>query len=50
MITADQWTPAGGIDLEPDADTAVRETIRNTAVTAGPAPVRPSCWPYEPTS
>jgi superfamily I DNA/RNA helicase len=36
MITPDQWTPAGGIDLEPNADTAVREPIRNVAVTAGP--------------
>jgi superfamily I DNA/RNA helicase len=36
MITADQWAPASGMDLEPNADTAVREIIRNTAVTAGP--------------
>jgi superfamily I DNA/RNA helicase len=36
MITPEQWRPAGGIDLEPNAETAVRETIRNVAVTAGP--------------
>ncbi|OBJ10841.1 UvrD-helicase domain-containing protein [Mycobacterium sp. 1465703.0] len=36
MITPGQWKPVGGIDLEPNADTAVRETMRNMAVTAGP--------------
>lgn len=36
MITTEQWTPASGFVLEPNANTAVRETTRNTAVTAGP--------------
>ena len=35
-IAPRRWTPAGGIDLEPNANTAVRETERNMAVTAGP--------------
>lgn len=36
MIKADQWAPAGGLSLEPNALTAVREVARNLALTAGP--------------
>ena len=36
MIDPDQWTPAAGLILEPNADSAVRELTRSVAVTAGP--------------
>ena len=32
----EQWVPAAGITLEPNAETACREQHRNVAVTAGP--------------
>ena len=32
----EQWTPGGGITLEPNAETACREQHRSVAVTAGP--------------
>ncbi|MFL6235522.1 MAG: UvrD-helicase domain-containing protein [Thermoanaerobaculia bacterium] len=36
MIKPDRWQPADGLKLEPNALTAVRETQRNLALTAGP--------------
>lgn len=36
MIRVDQWTPADGLSLEPNALTAARETEHNLALTAGP--------------
>jgi len=36
MIKPDRWRPADGLKLEPNALTAVRETRRNLALTAGP--------------
>lgn len=36
MIRVDQWSPADGLRLEPNALTAVREIERNLALTAGP--------------
>lgn len=36
MIAAEVWSPVGGLRLEPNALTAVRETSRNVVVTAGP--------------
>ena len=36
MIKADRWRPADGLKLEPNALTAVRETQRSLALTAGP--------------
>lgn len=36
MIAAEAWNPVGGLRLEPNALTAVRETSRNVVVTAGP--------------
>jgi len=36
MIKPDRWQPADGFKLEPNAMTAVRETQRNLALTAGP--------------
>lgn len=31
-----EWTPAEGIDLEPNAEVACRELVRSIAITAGP--------------
>lgn len=36
MITADQWSPAGGLILEPGAQVAATSTQGNLLVTAGP--------------
>lgn len=36
MIAVDRWSPADGLSLEPNADTAAREIDRNLALTAGP--------------
>lgn len=36
MIQPDDWTPVGGLGLEPNALKAVRETHANVVVTAGP--------------
>ncbi|RYE41704.1 MAG: ATP-dependent helicase [Hyphomicrobiales bacterium] len=36
MIAVDQWSPADGLSLEPNAYTAAREIDRNLALTAGP--------------
>ncbi|WP_396655564.1 UvrD-helicase domain-containing protein [Microbacterium sp.] len=36
MIRPDDWHPVGGLDLEPNALKAVRETTANVVVTAGP--------------
>jgi superfamily I DNA/RNA helicase len=36
VILVEQWEPADGMELEPNALTAVTETIRNLVVTAGP--------------
>ena len=36
MIHPDDWHPVGGLDLEPNALKAVRETTANVVVTAGP--------------
>lgn len=36
MIHPDDWHPVGGLDLEPNALKAVRETGANVVVTAGP--------------
>jgi superfamily I DNA/RNA helicase len=36
MITADEWRPAAGMSLEPNAERAVREIVRSVALTAGP--------------
>ncbi len=36
MIATEQWEPADGMELEPNALTAVTETARNLVVTAGP--------------
>lgn len=36
MIHPDDWRPVGGLDLEPNALKAVRETAANVVVTAGP--------------
>ncbi|RZT64383.1 superfamily I DNA/RNA helicase [Microcella alkaliphila] len=36
MIHPDDWHPVGGLDLEPNALKAVRETTANIVVTAGP--------------
>jgi len=36
MIRPDQWSPADGLSLEPNALRAVRETDHNLALTAGP--------------
>ncbi len=36
MIKPERWRPADGLNLEPNALTAVRETQRNLALTAGP--------------
>lgn len=36
MIHLDNWHPVGGLDLEPNALKAVRETGANVVVTAGP--------------
>ncbi|MGO1406069.1 UvrD-helicase domain-containing protein [Agrococcus casei] len=36
MIQPEDWTPVGGLELEPNALKAVRETNANVVVTAGP--------------
>lgn len=36
MIRVDEWAPAGGVRLEPNALVAVRELEKNVIVTAGP--------------
>ncbi|WP_072313250.1 UvrD-helicase domain-containing protein [Agrococcus sp. Marseille-P2731] len=36
MIRPEEWTPVGGLQLEPNALRAVRETTANVVVTAGP--------------
>lgn len=36
MIDPDKWRPADGLRLEPNALSAIRETTRNLALTAGP--------------
>lgn len=36
MIRPDEWTPVGGLDLEPNALRAATEQTRNLALTAGP--------------
>lgn len=36
MIAVEQWTPADGLSLEPNALAAAKETDRNLALTAGP--------------
>jgi superfamily I DNA/RNA helicase len=36
MIGVTQWSPSGGLSLEPNALSAVREVARNVALTAGP--------------
>lgn len=36
MIHPDDWNPVGGLDVEPNALKAVRETAANVVVTAGP--------------
>lgn len=36
MIHPEEWSPVGGLQLEPNALTAVRETSSNVVVTAGP--------------
>jgi len=36
VIHPDDWSPVGGLDLEPNALKAVRETTANVVVTAGP--------------
>lgn len=36
MITVEQWAPADGLSLEPNALAAAKETDRNLALTAGP--------------
>lgn len=36
MIHPDDWSPVGGLELEPNALKAVRETRANVVVTAGP--------------
>ncbi|MFC5789150.1 ATP-dependent helicase [Agromyces tardus] len=36
MIRPEDWTPVGGLQLEPNALKAVRETSANVVVTAGP--------------
>jgi superfamily I DNA/RNA helicase len=36
MISPDEWTPVGGLDLEPNALRAATEQTRNLALTAGP--------------
>jgi len=36
MIQPDQWRPADGLQLEPNALLAAKETLRHLAVTAGP--------------
>lgn len=36
MIRVEQWSPADGLSLEPNALAAAKETFRNLALTAGP--------------
>jgi len=36
MIRSDQWSPADGLSLEPNALAAVKESEHNVAITAGP--------------
>ncbi len=36
MIAPDEWIPADGMTLEPNASQAVREQVTNVVVTAGP--------------
>lgn len=36
MIEPEEWSPVGGLGLEPNAERAVRETSGNIVVTAGP--------------
>ena len=36
MIKIDNWKPADGLVLEPNAEVAVKECLRNLALTAGP--------------